>query len=136
MPHQCVRCNAFYKDGSKETLEGCSVCKGKFFFYIKGETIPKAQQIIKGLTVEDKQRMEEDVIKIMGDDFEEEKPVVLNVENIKILGPGKFEIDLVDIMKGRPLVYRLEDGKYYIDVPSTFAAKDLGIKEEKSEKNS
>ncbi len=133
MPHQCVRCNAFFKDGSKELLEGCSVCTGKFFFYVKQENLPKVQEITKGLTIEDKQRMEEDVIKIMGDDFEEEKPVILNVENIKILGPGKFEIDLVDIMRGRPLVYRLEDGKYYIDVPSTFAAKDLGMAEESSE---
>ena len=35
MPHQCVTCGKFYDDGSKEILQGCSVCKSKVFFFIK-----------------------------------------------------------------------------------------------------
>ncbi|HIH18075.1 MAG TPA: hypothetical protein HA218_04590 [Nanoarchaeota archaeon] len=47
-------------------------------------------------------------------------PVVLNLESIRITKPGKFEIDLVNIFKGSPLVYKIEEGKYFIDLPSTF----------------
>ena len=30
MPHQCVRCNTFYDDGSNVILKGCS-CGGRLF---------------------------------------------------------------------------------------------------------
>ena len=36
MPHQCVRCNAFFEDGADEILKGCS-CGGKLFFFVKKE---------------------------------------------------------------------------------------------------
>ena len=42
MPHQCVRCNTFYEDGSKAILAGCS-CGGKLFFYVKKEKLEKAE---------------------------------------------------------------------------------------------
>ena len=34
MPHQCVHCSKILEVGSKEILEGCESCGGKFFFYI------------------------------------------------------------------------------------------------------
>ena len=129
MPHQCVRCNTFYEDGSKELLEGCGKCKGKFFFYIKESSVKKAEKFTESLTFDDKMRMERDVIDIIGKDFDDDIPIVLDLENIKVLGPGKFELDLVGIFKGRPLVYKLEEGKYIIDVPSTFEAKEIDLKE-------
>ena len=36
-------------------------------------------------------------------------------------GAGKFEIDIVNLMnKEKPIVYRLEEGKYVIDVAESF----------------
>ena len=128
MPHQCVRCNTFYADGSKELLDGCSHCGGKFFFYVKKESIKQAEQLTLSLSREDKDRMERDVQNIIGNEFQDDKPIVLDLENINVLKPGKFELDLVDIFKGKPLIYKLEDGKYFIDVVSTFKAKDLDLK--------
>jgi len=122
MPHQCVRCNKTYEDGSKELLEGCS-CGGKFFFFIKKDKIKEARKITDKLTEKDKDQMVKDVMDIVG--VEDDKPVVLSLENIRVLKPGKYEIDLVDLFKGKPLVYKIEDGKYIIDVASTFQAKDL-----------
>ena len=66
-------------------------------------------------------------------------PVVLDLETINILEPGKYELDLVDMFKGKPLVYRLEEGKYVIDIASSFLAKnfddkELDTKEEKKDK--
>lgn len=129
MSHQCVRCNTFYDDGSKELLEGCGKCSGKFFFYIKKDSVKKAEEFTSKLSDEDKDRMEKDVTEIIGKEFDEETPIVLDLENINVLGVGKFEIDLVDLFKGKPLVYKLEDGKYFIDVPSAFEAKEIDLKE-------
>lgn len=126
MPHQCVRCNKFYEDGSDILLKGCSNCGGKFFFFVKKEGVKEAKVLSDSLTEQDKKQMEKDVKEIIGSEFAD-RPIILEIENIKILGPGKFEIDLVDLFKKRPLVYKLEEGKYYIDVPSIFAAKDLNF---------
>ena len=132
MPHQCVRCNAFYQDGSEALLKGCSTCGGKFFFYVKKESRKEAEALTKNLTPEDKKQMERDVKEIIGEEVDKH-PVILDLENIKVLQPGKFELDLVDLFRKKPLVYRLEEGKYFIDVPSTFAAEDLGIEEKKED---
>lgn len=131
MPHQCVRCSKVYVDGSKELLEGCS-CGGKFFFYIKKENMKEVEKLTEGLTEDDKKQIEKDVLNIVG--VEDEKPVVLDLESIRVLKPGKYELDLVDLFKGKPLIYKIEDGKYIIDVASTFQAKDLELEEKKKKK--
>jgi len=118
MPHQCVRCSKLYEDGSKEILTGCS-CGGRFFFYMKQSAMEEVKKATSKLKVEDKKQMEEDALELVGD-TKTEKPIVLDLESVRILQPGKFEIDLVDIFKGKPLVYKLSDGKYVIDLASTF----------------
>ena len=64
MPHQCVRCNKLYPDGSEEILKGCE-CGGKFFFFIKQKSIEEAREITTNLTDEDKKQIEEDVTEII-----------------------------------------------------------------------
>ncbi|MBI2109959.1 hypothetical protein HYT58_02180 [Candidatus Woesearchaeota archaeon] len=118
MPHQCVRCGNMYEDASKEILKGCN-CGGKFFFFIKKESMQQMQEITSQLTEDDKKQMEQDAFELIGEE-ETEKPVVLDLESIRMLKPGKFEIDLVDLFKGAPLVYKLDEGRYIIDVATTF----------------
>ena len=132
MPHQCVRCNKIYDDGAKEILAGCG-CGGRFFFYIRKDKLNEAKKLTGGLSMTDKEQMEEDVLDIIGSK-DDDKPVVLDLETIKVLGAGKYELDLVDIFKGRPLVFKLEEGKYFIDIASTFQAKDLETEEKKLDK--
>lgn len=122
MPHQCVRCGKFYEDGSKELLQGC-VCGGRFFFYVKKTDIEQAKQLTVDLTREEKQQIEQDVKDIIGDNIDEDQPVILELENIRVLKPGKYELDLIDIFKGKPLVYKIGDGKYVIDILSSFKAE-------------
>ena len=44
-------------------------------------------------------------------------PVILDIESIRVTGEGKFEIDIVNLLKeDRPLIYKLEEGKYIIDL--------------------
>jgi uncharacterized protein len=130
MPHQCVRCNTFYDDGSEDLLKGCK-CGGKLFFYIRKESLKKAENITKNLTVKEKEQIEEDVLDIVGEQKTDE-PVVLDLESIKIATPGKYEIDLVHLFKGDPVVYKLEEGKYVIDIIKSFAD---ATKREKEESN-
>src|SRR3989338_1428398 len=126
--HQCVKCNTFYEDGSATLFKGCEKCGGKFFFFINKKAIEKAKQITQDLTIEQKKEIEEDVLEILGE-RDDDLPVVLDLETINILEPGKYELDLVDIFKGKPLIYRLEEGKYIIDIASSFLAKNFDEKD-------
>lgn len=124
MPHQCVSCGAFYENGAHEILSGCSVCGGKLFFFVKQERLEELQNTepeLFNLSDEDKKQIEEDVYDILGDDIDYSKPVVLDIESIKILKPGQYELDLVNLFKKKqPLIYKLEDGKYMIDLLESF----------------
>ncbi|MBR9692837.1 hypothetical protein GOV07_02785 [Candidatus Woesearchaeota archaeon] len=122
MPHQCVKCGEFYEDGSDDILKGCSGCGGKLFFYVKKEKaqLMKEQKAIE-LSKEERAQIEEDVYDIIGNEIDRDKPVVLDIESIKILKPGQYELDLVHLFKDKqPLVYSLEDGKYMVDLIETF----------------
>ena len=116
MPHQCVRCGAVYPDGSDVLLKGCPVCGSRFFFYFKKESLPKVQEM--KLTNDERKQIESDIKEIVGP--EEERPVILDLESVNAQKPGKFEIDLISLFKGKPLVYKIEEGKYIIDVASSF----------------
>ena len=94
MPHQCVRCNTFYDDGAQEIIKGCS-CGGKLFFYVRNEALKKAETQVAKLSKEDKKQIEKDVFEIIGDNPDKDSAVVLDLESIKVLKPGKFELDLV-----------------------------------------
>lgn len=124
MPHQCVHCNKIYSDGSNELLKGCTDCGGKFFFFIKKDALQESQKIVEDLSDKEKTQIEKDVFEIVGEKVDDQTPIFLDIESIRILKPGQYELDLVSLFKGKPLIYRLEDGKYVIDLISTFHSKD------------
>lgn len=120
MPHQCVRCNTFYEELSEDLLKGCK-CGGKLFFYIKKESLNRAKQIVVSLSEKEKTQIEQDVLDIVGPTSSDD-PVVLDLESIRVTKPGKYEIDLVQLFKGEPVIYKLDEGKYIIDIIKSFAA--------------
>ena len=103
MPHQCVRCSTFYDDGAGEIIKGCK-CGGKLFFYVKKEKLDAARRLAEEIKLTPKA----------------EEPVVLDLEAIRVLKPGKYELDLVHLFKGEPLIFKLEEGKYMIDLVESF----------------
>lgn len=120
MPHQCVRCNTLYQDGAQEILKGCG-CGARLFFYIKKKNIEEGKELINNLSVEEKKHIEEDVTEILHIKQEEEdRPVILDLEAIRVLQPGKYELDLVHLFKKDPLIIKLEEGKYIIDLGQAF----------------
>jgi len=139
-----------YPDASKELLTGCSCGSHFFYYIKKeyydrlmkqaaslsskssNEDIKKFEISDEDLSIRqihdkieqidkfDKDKIEKDVRDIIGISEKEDIPVILDLESIRILGPGKFEIDVVNLFsKKRPLIYKLEEGKYIIDLAST-----------------
>jgi len=137
MPHQCVHCKRIIPAGSKELLEGCADCGSHFFFYIRDEQMQKIKESPIEIPTEQKENIEKDIREIAGI-TDEQAPVILDLESVRALGEGKFEIDLVNLFqKNRPLIYKLEEGKYIIDLASTLQKDVKDIKEIKNpdEKN-
>lgn len=122
MPNQCVHCSEVYGDRSEEVFKGCSKCGGRFFFYMSEE---KMKRVLEGkeegggnLTSSEKKQIEHDVRDIVGIE-DEESPIILDFESVKIIKPGKYLLDISNLLsRERPLVYKLEDGKYIIDLTS------------------
>lgn len=125
MPHQCVHCSRIIPTASDEILKGCNNCGGHFFFYIREEQVKQLEDnktfSLENFDTLDKEKVEEDVRAILKIE-DEEKPVILDLESVRVLGPGKFELDIVSLMNRKPIVFKLEEGKYLIDL-------DLGFKE-------
>jgi predicted nucleic acid-binding Zn-ribbon protein len=91
------------------------------FFYIKKEALEKKRKVVEELTSREKEQIESDIYDIMGSDIDKEIPIVLDIESINILKPGKYELDLINLFKkDHPLIYKLEEGKYVIDLMETF----------------
>ena len=119
MAYKCVHCSKLYEDGSEEVLNGCSSCGRKFFFYIRKEQLEKIKEtemIEVDLSSNEKKQIEKDAREISG--FEdEETPVFLDFESVKVVKPGKYLVDLANLFSTeKPRVYKLEDGKYIVDL--------------------
>ena len=124
MPHQCVRCGSLYDDGAQEILQGCSECGKKVFFYIKKERLAHLKESTTKLTKKERGQIEKDILELVGVNADSKEPVVLDLESIRILKPGQYELDLVNLFRKKPLIYKLEEGKYVIDLPQTFKKND------------
>ena len=129
MPHQCVHCGKIYPAGSKELLEGCSECGAHFFFYIKDNQLQRIKENPIEIPEEEKKKVESEIRELAGI-TEEDTPVILDIESVRVAGAGKFEIDLVNLFnKKRPLIYKVEEGKYIIDLASTLNQNVKDIRE-------
>lgn len=132
MPHQCVHCGKMYPAGSRELLEGCNDCGSHFFFYIKDEQLKKTKENPIIIPAEDKKQVEKEIREMAGI-IEEDIPVILDIESVRVTGAGKFELDLVNLFnKNRPLIYKVEEGKYIIDLASTLNQNIKDLKEIKN----
>ena|SRR3990172_4805293 len=127
MPYKCVHCSSVYDNEAKEILTGCSVCKRKFFFYVKEQKLKeiesKKEEEIE-LNPKEKRQMEKDVRELIGAK-DEEAPVFLDFESIKIVKPGKYLLDVQKLFaQDKPRVYKLADGKYIIDLNVRISGKN------------
>ena len=100
MPHQCTKCGKVYPDASNELLIGC-ICGSKFFYYIRQEKFEHLQnekdQILEQLNKAYKDQIEKDIRELTGLDKKPDEPVILDLESVRVIRPGKFEIDIVNL---------------------------------------
>lgn len=118
MPYQCVHCSRIIPVGSDEILKGCNNCHKKFFFYIKEDIHSNVEaarkKVLPELNSESKENVEKDVRDILKVKDDEE-PVILDIESVRVSGEGKYELDLVSLINRKPVVFKIEEGKYLID---------------------
>ena len=130
MPHQCVKCSRIIPVGSREIIDGCSKCHSRFFFYVREEQLEQLKKKIIEIPEAEKKKIEQDVREIAGIK-EMDAPVILDFESVRATGEGKFEIDLANLFnKKKPLVYKLEEGKYMIDIARTLSQNSTDFKED------
>lgn len=126
MAYRCVHCSTTYPDGASELSNGCQ-CGSKFFFYLKNEKAKELEEsriTLTNLTPKEKEQMEEDVREIAGIE-DEDTPIFLDFESVTVVSPGKYLIDIQKLLSpDKPRVYKLEDGKYIIDLSLKKKAKN------------
>ena len=111
MPHKCVRCGKEYSNKSPELLNGCS-CGSRVFLYLREGTKQKQQDV-----------------SWLENDFKElssEKPVVIDddaIENIRVVGRGRYELDINSLMRGKQIVVKSDKEVYYIKLPGNKITK-------------
>ncbi len=92
----------------------------------------KVKEELIVITEEEQKQVEKDIREMAGI-TDEQAPVILDIESVRSIGEGKFELDLSKIFrKDRPLIYKLEEGKYIIDLASTLRMDVKDIKEIKN----
>ena len=123
MPHKCVRCGKVYTDGSHHILSGCT-CGAKLFFYVRKEKIEEAEEFQENLSSDDKVQIEKDIYDLIGKEVTPERPVILDFEAIRVRKPGQYELDLIHLFKGDPVVIKLQEGKYIIDIQNSLRPKN------------
>jgi len=134
MAHQCVHCGKIYPVATQALINGCDDCRGHFFFFIKDEQLQRIKEEPIEIPQEQKKQIESDVREMAGIE-DEDAPVILDLESVRAVSPGKYEIDLVNLFnKKRPLIYKLEEGKYIIDLASTLEKDIRDLKELGEEK--
>ena len=115
MPHQCINCSTTYDDTSNVILKGCQVCGKKLFLYIRSTKKEDIEEEVK-LTQKNKEAILAEIEESLGT-REPEQPVFLKVENVRVIAPGKYEIDVNQLLKkDKPLVYKVGEGTFVIDL--------------------
>lgn len=135
MPHECTECGKGFPDGSKEMLGGCPACGGKKFQYIPktGASPEDGAQSAARSEVVDRDELpdsappadeSEDIVPETEakPDLEELRERLDNqFESIKIVEPGQYELNLMELYDRDTYVISLqEDGRYVIDVPEAW----------------
>jgi len=115
MPSKCTKCGKIHPDNAPYLLKGCDECGSKFFFYFRKELLPQAERDMSRITNKQMDEIEEDIRKIIPETSSKDT-VVLDLEAIRVIKPGKYKIDVTNLFNQKPLVIRIGPGKYKLDL--------------------
>ena len=123
MPNKCTRCGKLHSDDAGYLLQGCDSCGSKFFFYVRKDRLEQMEKQIEHMTPEEITEIEKDVREIVADELQsEDETVILDLEAVRVLKPGKYMIDVTNLFTQKPVVIRVGPGKYELDL-STLMSK-------------
>ena len=115
MPHQCINCGTTFDNTSDVILKGCTNCGKKLFLYVKEKSKEAIQEEVE-LTQKNKDLILKEIEQTIGS-TEPKEPIFLKLENVRVIAPGKYEIDINQLLKkDKPLVYKVGQGTYVIDL--------------------
>lgn len=114
MPHICARCGKEYPAASDEVLKGC-VCGNTTFFYQRS-----------GVSRECKKEKpcnhtnpEENIT-----DTSQERKDDVSLESVRIIRPGEYDINLIQMAKSPDRVIKIgTEGEYRLDLYSMVRKK-------------
>ncbi len=129
MPSKCTKCGKLHPDDADYLLSGCDECGSNFFFYIRPEILEKMEKEVEKLTKKEIVEIERDIREIIPEKIEKGETVILDLEAIRVIKPGKYKIDVTNLFTQKPIVIRIGSGKYELDL-STLMMKLKRKKEE------
>ena len=133
MPHACTKCTKVYADKSDAILRGCT-CGSRVFHFIKS-TLPQQQQFqpvqltalsesAAGANGNGNGSALDSVVDEMAIQAGQGNAIAIEstlepdaVENIKVIEPGSYSINVPSLMKGGPVVLKSDAGVYYVRLP-------------------
>jgi len=142
MPNKCTKCGKLHDDNANYLLTtGCNACGGRFFFFVREGQIQEVDEEVSRITKTEMKEIERDIRSILpitvrgkkdkdkeikfretkdgktkGDEEkQEEETVVLDIEAIRILKPGKYRLNVEKLFSQKPIVVKVGEGKYEID---------------------
>ena len=117
MPNKCTRCGKIHADDADYLItKGCDSCGSRFFFYFREEAIKSVEKEVEKLTPEDVEEIEKDIREIVQKDLGDDETVILDLEAIRVMSPGKYVIDVTNLFTQSPIVIRVGSGKYRLDL--------------------
>lgn len=116
MPNKCTVCGKVHPDNAKYLLDGCDKCGSKFFFYVREDRLDEAEKNIEKLSSKEVKEIESDIRDIIPKDVKSDETVILDVEAIRVIKPGKYKIDVTNLFHQEPIVIRVGEGKYELDL--------------------
>ncbi|MBN2042777.1 MAG: hypothetical protein JW754_03145 [Candidatus Aenigmarchaeota archaeon] len=120
MPNKCTKCGKIHPDDAPYLMDGCDKCGSKFFFYIRQELLSKAERDMQDISQKEMKEIEQDIREIVSKEerLEDDDTVILDVEAIRVIKPGKYMIDVTNLFTQKPIVIRVGPGKYELDLSS------------------
>ncbi len=118
MPHKCVKCGREFADGSTEILKGCPSCAGKKFLYVREEERHADVLEEKPMELLVEEKREAGVLEVRPP--RSQLPEFYDrIESIRILGPGRYELNIEKLAESDELVVGLgKEGQYAVDISS------------------
>jgi len=124
--------------GEKSDIDGKEVLRDESEEIIEG-LVQEHKTIDAGKDKEDEKDVKKEVLSDI-DWLDKEfvhKPddhIYFDIETVKRLKEGSFELDVGSLMSGDPYIIKAEEGVYYISLPSALKKSDKALKEKKRDK--